>query len=111
MDNSILQKYKNAPARADAILNNISKIQQRIGQELGYAQKEFKFELTYNILKVIKMSQKIVSLEKRIESLEKRAKMAQKNAEEAQKNAEVERKQKEKYMRKLQSLGVDPDAL
>jgi len=125
MDNRILKMYSNAPKRASIILEAISKAQKVVEKECGYQEKDFKFELIYNILKVIKMSQKIVSLEKRIEKLERerqkkereKKKIEQEKQQVEQEKQQVEQekqeiiKQTELYRKKLKSLGIDPDTL
>ena len=118
MDARVLDDYENATERTEAILSAIQGVQRDVEGVLGYDQKNFKFELTYNILKVIKMSQKISSLTNKLQKLKRemeRVEQEKQRAEEEKQRAEEEKQRAEeeikRYREKLKSLGINPDSL
>ena len=116
MDGGILIDFPNAIKRAHEFLKFIHKHDKKLANE-EYDRKKYKFRLTYNLVKVIKMSQTIMGLqnkieeaEKRVEEEKKRAEEAEERAEEEKKRVEEEKKRAEKYRQKLIESGIDPDS-
>ncbi|MBD3351666.1 MAG: hypothetical protein GF364_09295, partial [Candidatus Lokiarchaeota archaeon] len=95
MSKGILEDKINAIERAESILQAINKQQTQIMNK-NYHQKRFKFGLTYNLVKVIKISQTISNLESKVEELKRKAKEQERKAKEQERKAkEQERKAKE----------------
>ena len=99
-----------ATERTEAILSAIQGVQRDVEGVLGYEQKDFKFELTYNILKVIKLSQKIASLENRVQQLEREKARMEREKQKAEQEKQKAEQEIKRYREKLKSHGIDPDS-
>ena len=101
LNEGFLQDFNDAPKRAQAIFNAIDK--HNALQPLSSADaKEFIYVSTYNLVRVIKMSQTIVRLEHTIEEKNKKI-------ETERYRAETEKHRAEKYLKKLKEMGINPD--
>ena len=98
MENGILDEFPNAVHRTKQILESIGEHDEKTLTE-EYDQKGFKFGLTYNLIKVVKMSQTIARLENEIKELK----------QEKERTINKEKERAEKYRQKLIDMGVDPD--
>ena len=95
LSEDFLQDINDAPKRAQAILNAIYK--HNTQQPLGDADaKKFIYVPTYNLVRVIKMSQTIVRLEHTIEEKNKRIEEKNKRIEEKNKRIEEEKRRADK---------------
>ncbi|MHA1732872.1 MAG: hypothetical protein ACTSU5_13080, partial [Promethearchaeota archaeon] len=113
----VLEEFPDAPSRADALFGAIGGHQSELSARC-HLPRGYLYSLTYNIMKVIHMTQTIKDLRHEISTLveeKRRAEEEKRRAEEEKRRAEEEKRraeeERDRYRDKLRELGYSAEDL